>query len=146
MLAAASCCERLIYLSERPAHSTPRSSKRWPLWASAHRCQTFVQPLGFSKAGGIRLDSTIPISFSESTVSFTAEHVIQARESLGRPILVEPIAAPLRIPGSLKEAEFLKRLCHKAECRLLVDLSTLLIESRNRASALIAGWTRYPQK
>ena len=72
------------------------------------RCETFVQPLGFSKAGGIRLDASIPISFSESTVSFTAEHVIQARESLGRPILVEPIAAPLRIPGSLKEAEFLE--------------------------------------
>ena len=59
--------------------------------------------------------------------------MIQARESLGRPILVEPIAAPLRIPGSLKEAEFLKRLCHKAECRLLLDISTLLIDSRNRA-------------
>ena len=45
--------------------------------------------------------------------------------------LAEPIAAPLRVKGSMPEGAFLSQLCEEAGCRLLVDVTSLLIGSRN---------------
>lgn len=45
--------------------------------------------------------------------------------------LVEPTTSRIRLPGTLDEPAFLSALCDETGCRLLVDLATLLVASRN---------------
>jgi hypothetical protein len=45
--------------------------------------------------------------------------------------LAEPITSPLRVKGAMPEGAFLSHLCDEAGCRLLVDVTALLIASRN---------------
>ncbi len=59
------------------------------------------------------------------------EHVANATSVCGCSALIEPIASPLRVPGSLGETEFLRRLCKKTGSRLLIDVATLLAAGRN---------------
>jgi uncharacterized protein (UPF0276 family) len=99
--------------------------------AVASQSRLTVHPLGFCEAGEIRLNTPVPISLTLVSLEMVGEHVIQATARVGRPALIEPITAPLRVPGSLAETDFLVHLCRKADCRLLIDVTTLLVASRN---------------
>jgi uncharacterized protein (UPF0276 family) len=95
------------------------------------QCRFVVHPLGFSESDAIQLGIPVPITFTETSLSLVAEHVIRATDVCGRPSLIEPIAAPLRVRGTVAETDFLNRLCRQAGCRMLIDVTTVLVTSRN---------------
>ena len=96
--------------------------------ANAH---WIVYPLGCSVLGDLRLAAPVPISLTPQSLETVSTHVAMATTASGRPGLIEPIASPLRVPGSLTEPDFLVRLCETTGARLLIDVTTLLTAARN---------------
>lgn len=91
-----------------------------------------VHPLGCSALGDLSLPAPVPISLTPQSLETVATHVAMVTTAIGRPGLIEALASPLRVPGSLTETDFLVRLCEATGVRLLVDLATVLTAARNQ--------------
>jgi hypothetical protein len=68
---------------------------------------------------------------SEETLTVFADHARQLADRCGKPLLLENITSYLRLNGDFSEPEFLNRLCERAGCSLLLDVTNLFINSRN---------------
>ena len=91
-----------------------------------------VHPLGFSRTDEIDLVGSIPISLNAGSLARVAEHVGEVMQACRSPLLVQNMTAPLQVKGMIAETDFLNRLCEQTGCRLLVDVTSLLVASRNR--------------
>jgi uncharacterized protein len=94
-----------------------------PLWISEH--------LGFRRTGEIDLWSPVPIALTDEALHCLVEHAREVVDTCGTPLLLENIASPLQISGALCEPKFLNRFCEQSECGVLLDLTALLVNSRN---------------
>ena len=94
-----------------------------PLWVSTR--------VGFRRAGGADFVRTCPLPRTRETLEHFAENVRAAAERLRRPLLVENLASPLRLPHRYDEPEFLNRICERAGCGVGVDVSALLANERD---------------
>jgi hypothetical protein len=104
-----------------------------PLWLS--------EPIGFWRSSEMTLADVCPIRFDFANLELLAEHARAAQERLRVPLLLENVASPLRIRGTLADAEFLNRLCEASSCRLLVDLGALVAQARGHGFDA-EGWLR----
>lgn len=93
-----------------------------PEWVSDH--------IAFTRAGGVDLGHLNPVPISRASLEVIAGHALELADATGRPVLLENIAAPLRLDGDLSEADFLNGLCETANCGLLLDVTNLYINSR----------------
>jgi uncharacterized protein (UPF0276 family) len=94
-----------------------------PLWISEH--------LGFRCTPEIDLACVVPVSLTEETLATFVSHVRQIVDACETQLLLENIASPLVIRGHYGEPEFLNRLCEQTGCGVLLDLTALLVNSRN---------------
>jgi uncharacterized protein len=93
-------------------------------WFSDHLCFTMVDH--------VNLDDLIPLPFTPETVQHVAERVKIARDILERPLLLENVTyymAPSR--SQMSEAEFISDVLETADCGLLLDVSNVLLNSKN---------------
>jgi uncharacterized protein (UPF0276 family) len=95
-------------------------------------CRWVVHPLGLSESDDIRLEAPIPISLTPASLDLVSANMSEATKACGRPGLLEPITSLLRVPGTMGETRFLNTVCAQSGCRLLVDVTTLLVASRNQ--------------
>ena len=93
-----------------------------PLWLS--------EPVGFWRTAEVELPAFCPVRPDRASLDVVAGHAREAARRLGQPLLLENVAAPLRIPGPMAESVFLDRVAAEAGCALLVDLAALLAQSR----------------
>jgi uncharacterized protein (UPF0276 family) len=94
-----------------------------PLWVSEH--------IGFCRTDEVNLGYVCPVSPNPETIDIMAEHVRGIGERCAKPVILENITADLRIAGTLSETEFLNRLCETADCGLLLDVTSLFVNSCN---------------
>ena len=97
----------------------------------AANARAVVHPLGFRQVDDLVLPALTPISLTSRSLEDVAGRVAASSAACRRPAFVEPIASPLRVPGSLGDTEFLIRLGATTGARLLIDLPTLLVSERN---------------
>lgn len=86
-----------------------------------------VHPLGFRAVDEFRLGVPLPFRLSSDTLSSVGQRLSAASKLTGTRAIIEPIATPLRVPGTLSEVDFLVQLCQATNSRLLLDLSTALV-------------------
>ncbi|MCB1187199.1 DUF692 family protein [bacterium] len=94
-----------------------------PLWVSEH--------VAFTSAGGIDLGHLNPVSPTRANLHTIAGNARELQERLELPLLLENITSSIRLEGDMPENEFLVELCRLADCRLLLDVTNLFINSRN---------------
>lgn len=88
--------------------------------------------LAWSTHAGRYFGDLLPIPYTESTLQTVAMRIQQVQETLGRPILIENPSAYLRLAESeMSESEFLRLLCQRTGCGLLLDLNNLIVSSHN---------------
>jgi uncharacterized protein (UPF0276 family) len=93
-------------------------------WHSDHLC--------FGSARGVVLHDLLPIAFTEATVARVADRVARAQDSLGVPMAVENISFYLPPgPGEMSEAEFVARVCERADCGLMLDVNNAFVNATN---------------
>jgi uncharacterized protein (UPF0276 family) len=93
-------------------------------WHSDHLC--------FGAAHGVVLHDLLPIRFTVEAVDRVADRVKRAEDALGRPMAVENISFYLH-PGraQMSEAEFVARVCERADCKLMLDVNNAYVNATN---------------
>lgn len=94
-----------------------------PLWVSDH--------LGFCRADGLALPFHLPLPLNQSTLAHFVEGARAVVEACGVPFLLENTEVPLKVAGYYEETDFLNAFCKASGCGLLLDLTALLVNSRN---------------
>ena len=94
-----------------------------PLWISEHAA--------FTRSAEVDLGHLNPVVPSASALSVLSDHARQVMDRCQKPLLLENIATHLRTRGAWTEPEFLNRLCARAGCGLLLDVTNLYVNARN---------------
>jgi len=94
-----------------------------PLWIS--------DPLGFSRTSEFGWETNLPVCPNPGSLHTITEHAIQVMDVCQKLLLLETTASSIQVRGSIREADFLNQLCHKASCGLLLDVTALLVNSIN---------------
>jgi uncharacterized protein len=94
-----------------------------PLWIS--------EPFGFSSTEESTWSTYLPLSPGSRSLNTIVEHAIQVMDVCQKPLLLETIASSIQTRGSIRETDFLNRVCQKANCGLLLDVTALLVSAVN---------------
>ncbi|MFO0678501.1 MAG: DUF692 domain-containing protein [Polyangiaceae bacterium] len=88
--------------------------------------------LCFGSVDGVVLHDLLPLAFDEATVTRVADRVRRAQDALGVPMAVENISYYVA-PGSssMGEAEFVARVCDRADCGLMLDVNNAYVNATN---------------
>jgi uncharacterized protein (UPF0276 family) len=95
-----------------------------PLYVTEH--------VAFTRTREVDLGHLNPVAPTVGNVAIVAGHAREVMDRCGKPMLLENIASPLALRGTLPEPEFLNRICDAAGCGLLLDVTNLYVNSRNR--------------
>lgn len=94
-----------------------------PEWISEH--------LAFTRTEEVDLGHLNPLSPSRNTLAVVVEHAQEISNLCKKPLLLENITSHLRLDGEMSEPEFLNRVCEQSGCGILLDVTNLLINSKN---------------
>lgn len=99
-------------------------------WHSDHL--SFVQ-IDAPSGGAHNAGMALPIPFDHDVLDMVARRCQQVGSTLGVPFLVENGVAYAEVPEcELSEPDFLRTLCERAGCGLVLDLHNLYVDARNR--------------
>lgn len=93
-------------------------------WHSDHLC--------FSTVGGAVLHDLLPVPFFEAEVERIAERIRRVQDALGCPMAIENVSYYMH-PGAAEmgEAEFIARVCERADCLLMLDVNNAYVNAQN---------------
>lgn len=94
-----------------------------PEWISEH--------IAFTRTASVDLGHLNPLPPTREVLEIVADHAREISEHCGKPIILENITSHVRINGDLSETDFLNKLCERADCGLLLDVTNLFINSCN---------------
>ena len=94
-------------------------------WHSEHLC--------FSGSAGVMVHDLLPLPFTHEAVRTAAARIAEARDQLELPIAVENISyyATLGAQQEMSEQDFLLEVLERADCKLLLDVNNVFVNSRN---------------
>jgi len=100
-----------------------------------HRIPYYSEHLSFTGHGG-QLYKLFPLPFTYEAVRHVSKRIRRAQEILEVPLAVENIAYYLSPPPQeMTEIEFVRAVLEEADCRLLLDVSNLYVNSVNHRYA-----------
>ena len=93
-------------------------------WHSDHLC--------FGSVKGKVLHDLLPIAFTDAVALRVADRVRRAQDAVGVPLAVENISYYMH-PGKAEmgEAEFIAKVCDKADCGLMLDVNNAYVNATN---------------
>lgn len=94
-----------------------------PDWISDH--------IAFTRTADVDLGHLNPVPPTREVLGIVADHAREVSARCGKPIILENITSHVRLTGDLSETDFLNKLCERADCGLLLDVTNLFINSRN---------------
>jgi uncharacterized protein (UPF0276 family) len=96
-------------------------------WHSEHLC--------FSGSGGAMVHDLLPLPFTREAVDTAAQRIAEARDRLELPIAVENISYYTTLGPSaaqeMGELDFLLEVLERADCKLLLDVNNVYVNSQN---------------
>jgi len=96
----------------------------------SHRVAIYSDHLSYTADDG-QLYDLLPIPFTAEAADYVAGRVAVVQEALGRQIVLEN-ASYYAAPGAaLDEAEFITRVLEAGDCRLLLDVNNVYVNSVN---------------
>ncbi len=88
--------------------------------------------LAWSRAGAAWVPDLLPFARTGAALQRIADHVEQVQDALGRPIALENPSHYLQLPGhDWDEIDFLRTLCARTGCALLLDLNNVHVSAHN---------------
>lgn len=95
-----------------------------PLWISDHLCWTGVH--------GRVLHDLYPLPYTEAALDVVVRNVQIAQEALQRPLVLENVSSYVSFSASeMTEWEFIRAVCQRTGCRLLLDVNNIYVSSVN---------------
>lgn len=95
-----------------------------PLWVSDHLCWGSIH--------GRVLHDLLPLPYSEEALEVVVRNITHVQDVLGRRLVLENVSSYLEFhASSMTEWEFLREVCERADCLLLLDVNNIYVSSVN---------------
>ncbi len=91
----------------------------------------FSEHLSYSKCDNAHFNGLFPVPFRHDAVKNMCERIKQVQDFLGQQIAVENISYYTSLLPEMSEAEFIKAIVEEADCKLLLDISNVQVNSQN---------------
>lgn len=95
-----------------------------------HQIDIYSEHLSYCSGHG-HLYDLMPIPFTQEAVSYIAARVKQVEDILERPLILENVSFYALPPGDMDEAEFVNAVVAEADCKLLLDVNNIYVNSVN---------------
>lgn len=95
-----------------------------------HGISVYSEHLSYCSAGG-HLYDLMPIPFTQEAVHYVAERVKRVQDILERPLVLENVSYYAAPGKELDEIEFINAVLREADCKLLLDVNNIYVNSIN---------------
>lgn len=95
-----------------------------------HNIRFYTEHLSYCSDDG-HLYDLMPIPFTEEAVDYVAERIRRVQDILERPIAVENVSYYAAPGAQMSELEFVKAVLERADCKLLLDVNNIYVNSIN---------------
>lgn len=95
-----------------------------------HGIQDYSEHLSYCSADG-HLYDLMPIPFTEEAVKYVAERVRRVQDIIERPLILENVSYYAAPGQELSEQEFTLAVLQEADCKLLLDVNNIYVNSVN---------------
>ncbi|MDQ7995444.1 MAG: DUF692 domain-containing protein [Luteibacter sp.] len=108
-----------------------------PLWLSDHVSWTGV--------GGVHSHDLLPLPYTVEALDVLVRNVLDAQDALGRALVLENPSTYLSFSdNTMDEPGFLKALCERTGCFLLLDVNNIVVSATNHGLDTEAWIERLP--
>ena len=73
----------------------------------------------------------MPIPFTEEAVHYVAQRIRTVQDIIEQPLIIENVSAYAQPGKEMEEIDFLKAVVEEADCRLLLDVNNVFVNSTN---------------
>jgi uncharacterized protein (UPF0276 family) len=88
--------------------------------------------LAWSTHGNTFFNDLLPLPYTEATLATVCDHLDEAQEAIGRPLLLEnPSTYVLYRESTMSETDFIRAVVRRAGCRLLLDVNNVFVSATN---------------
>lgn len=95
-----------------------------------HNIRIYTEHLSYCSDDG-HLYDLMPIPFAEEAVHYVAERIRRVQDILEQPIAVENVSYYAAPGKQMEEIEFINAVLEEANCRLLLDVNNIYVNSIN---------------
>lgn len=95
-----------------------------------HNIETYSEHLSYCSHEGHMYD-LMPIPFTEQAANYVANRVAQVQDILQRPLILENVSTYASPGQEMSELEFMTQVLQKADCKMLLDVNNVYVNSIN---------------
>ncbi|MBQ0729472.1 MAG: DUF692 domain-containing protein [Oleispira antarctica] len=95
-----------------------------------HGIKAYSEHLSFCSHEGHMYD-LMPIPFTEEAVHYVAQRIRTVQDIIEQPLIIENVSAYAQPGKEMEEIDFLKAVIEEADCRLLLDVNNVFVNSIN---------------
>jgi|TARA_B110000211_G_scaffold234520_1_gene304565 uncharacterized protein (UPF0276 family) len=95
-----------------------------------HGIKAYSEHLSFCSNDGHMYD-LMPIPFTEEAVHYVAQRIRTVQDIIEQPLIIENVSAYAQPGKEMEEIDFLKAVIEEADCRLLLDVNNVFVNSTN---------------
>lgn len=95
-----------------------------------HGIKAYSEHLSYCSHAGHMYD-LMPIPFTEEAVSYVAERIRTVQDIIEQPLIIENVSAYAQPGKQMDEIEFLTSVVDEADCRILLDVNNVYVNSTN---------------
>jgi len=95
-----------------------------------HQVLLYSEHLSYCSSDGHMYD-LMPLPFTEESVNYVSERIGRVQDILEQPIAMENVSSYVTLPGSMSELEFMQAVLKEADCKMLLDLNNVFVNSVN---------------
>ena len=95
-----------------------------------HGIKGYSEHLSYCSNQGHMYD-LMPIPFTAEAVRYVAQRIRQVQDIIEQPLIIENVSAYAQPGKEMEEIEFLRAVLEEADCRLLLDVNNVYVNSTN---------------
>lgn len=95
-----------------------------------HGIKAYSEHLSFCSNNGHMYD-LMPIPFTEEAVHYVADRIRTVQDIIEQPLIIENVSAYAEPGKEMEEIDFLKAVTNESDCRLLLDVNNVFVNSIN---------------
>lgn len=95
-----------------------------------HNVLLYSEHLSYCSADGHMYD-LMPLPFTDESVKYVSQRIQRVQDILEQPIAMENVSSYVTLPGHLSEVEFMKAVLNESNCRMLLDVNNVYVNSVN---------------
>lgn len=102
-----------------------------------HGIKCYSEHLSYCTDNG-HLYDLMPIPFTEEAVDYVAERIMQVQDIIGQQMVIENVSYYAAPGKQIDEIDFINAVIKKADCKLLLDINNIYVNSINHGYDAVA--------